>query len=321
MAEYNKGCAVHNRGILASFKTYLSRSRLGEILVTKKLITTKELRFALKQQKETQKPLGQVFMQHSMISRRQLAYILCRQYALRCVAAFVFFAASLTLSTNKKARADLVKDVPAQIKLVSSSGAKFYAKMSSYPALFGTDEKRSGNIAPFTKWTGMFDRFDRELKNSSSRSVIENWQKDLESFKGQSLKAMAKDVNEFVNKTKYIVDSKNWGKSDYWATPVEFLKRGSGDCEDFAIVKYTALRALGVPEERLRLAIVHDNYKNIPHAVLIVYTDEGSYILDNQVKTLASADRPGRYRPIFSINRHAWWLHTAPETTIIASAE
>lgn len=134
------------------------------------------------------------------------------------------------------------------------------------------------------------------------------------------MKDMVRGVNKLVNQTRYIVDQRNWGQSDYWATPVEFLKRG-GDCEDFAIAKYAALKSLGFPEERLRIAIVQDTVKNIPHAVLVAYTNEGAYILDNQIKTLVDAERAGRYRPIYSINRQAWWLHQAPTNTIVASAD
>jgi predicted transglutaminase-like cysteine proteinase len=143
-------------------------------------------------------------------------------------------------------------------------------------------------------------------------------EKRLENFQGLSLKQMADRVNDMMNERPYISDKRNWGQTDYWATPVEFMKRG-GDCEDFAIAKYAALRTLGVPEERLRLAIVQDTQKNIPHAVLVVYTDQGAVLLDNQIKTLVDAERAGRYRPIYSINRQAWWLHSTPDSTRIAS--
>lgn len=133
---------------------------------------------------------------------------------------------------------------------------------------------------------------------------------------------MAESVNAMMNRKKYIVDNKNWGKSDYWATPIEFMARG-GDCEDFAIAKYVALRALGVPEEDLRVAIVHDMKKNIPHAILVVYSEKGALILDNQLPDARPAEQIHHYRPIFSINRQGWWLHTAPkgnENTVVASA-
>lgn len=314
----DKDCSAKCGGILSLFKTYLDRNRLGELLVVRGVISTTQLREALTQQKETKLPLGEIFIRNSLISRRQLTLVLARQQILRLTAAAVFFVASLTGSTGKKARAD-IKDVPAQISLTVAANNAF-SDMATYPALFETAEKRSGNLKPFTKWTGMFTRFERELNNAQDYQLIREWQKDLAAFQGMNLKRMADRVNDLVNESRYILDNKNWGKSDYWATPVEFLKRG-GDCEDFAIAKYTALRTLGVPENRMRVAIVHDKQKNIPHAVLIVYTEQGPYILDNQVKKLVRADKVGRYRPIFSINRTAWWLHTSPTATIVASAQ
>ncbi len=310
----------NNIGVLRKLKLILGRSRLGELLVINGLISPEQLRFALRRQKETNTPLGEIFLESAIISKRQLAFVLGRQYVLRGLAAFILFGASLGAFKGKRAYADPIKDVPATIKMVSAEDALDYRMSGPYPDLFSTDEKRSYNLEPFTKWTSMFKRFERELKNSSSRKLIRAWQQDLESVKGLSIKAMAVHVNNVANKKRYILDKNNWGKSDYWETPIEFLKRG-GDCEDFAIAKYTALRMLGVPEERLRVVIVHDNIKNIPHAVLVVYTETGPYILDNQIKTLVSAGNKGRYRPIFSINRKAWWLHSAKDSTILASAE
>ncbi len=307
---------MSTRGIFKTIKNTLERRRVGELLVSKGLITPTELRSALREQQETSTPLGQVFLQSAVISKRQLRFILCKQAALRTCAALVLFLMSVS-ATTRQANADVIKDIPSQIKLVSASAE--FTRVAAYPAIYGTDEKRSTSMKAFTKWTGMFSRFDRQLKQESSSRVVREWQENLKGFQGQSIKAMANKVNDLVNEKRYITDSKNWGKSDYWATPVEFLQRG-GDCEDFAIMKYTALRSLGVPEERMRVAIVQDLQKNIPHAVLVVYTENGAYILDNQIKRLIDAERGSRYRPIYSINRQAWWLHSAPTATIIASA-
>lgn len=318
MKTYRRGnTTIRKAGFLRNFQNFLRRDRLGELLVMKGLISADQLRDALRLQRETKYQLGQIFIHHNMISRPQLALVLSRQVALRILAGLFFFSFTFTGGIDKSARAG-VKDVPAQIALTSVANASF-GSIDSYPDLFGTAEKRSANISPFTKWTGMFARFDRELQKESNNRIISKWTNDLQDFKDMPLKSMADRVNTMVNGYKYILDKNNWGKSDYWATPVEFLQRG-GDCEDFAIAKYTALRALGVPEERLRVAIVHDNLKNIPHAVLVVYTDQGTYILDNQNDRMVDGDNPGRYRPIFSINRHAWWLHTSESATIVASA-
>ncbi|MCZ8076649.1 MAG: transglutaminase-like cysteine peptidase, partial [Paucibacter sp.] len=55
-------------------------------------------------------------------------------------------------------------------------------------------------------------------------------------------------VNNFVN--KHLVfrdDSEVWGRIDYWATPLESLDKGRGDCEDYAIAKYFSLLNAGTP--------------------------------------------------------------------------
>ena len=158
----------------------------------------------------------------------------------------------------------------------------------------------------------MFDRFNASLNSGGANGEINKFRQDLQALKGMPMNKMVTRVNDMMNAKRYVTDKANYGKTDYWATPVEFFKKG-GDCEDFAIAKYTALRALGVPENRLRIAIVQDLKKNIPHAVLIVYTDQGPMLLDNQIKTAMKADRVSHYKPIFSINQNAWWLHTAPK--------
>ena len=40
-------------------------------------------------------------------------------------------------------------------------------------------------------------------------------------------------------------DTEIWGEPDYWATVLETLGRGAGDCEDFSIAKYVTLKAMG----------------------------------------------------------------------------
>ena len=307
----------HDRGILSGLKIAIQRRRLGELLVIKGLISSQELKSALKEQKEAGMPLGQFFVERSVISKNQLRWLLAKQSALRACAAVIMFMSFSSIS-SKKAKAAEIADIPAKITLASV--ASDFTRVKHFPSLYGTKEKRSTNLKAFTKWSDMFARFERDLSNKKAAAVIQQWREDLGELQGGSIKTMAAKVNDFVNEQRYIVDSKNWGRSDYWATPAEFLQRG-GDCEDFAIAKYAALRAMGVPEERLRVMIVQDTYKDIPHAVLVVYTESGAFILDNQIKTLISTDTGNRYRPIFSINRYAWWLHTKPENrTVVASA-
>lgn len=306
----------NNKGVFSRILSTLHKNRLGELLVHRGLLSPEQLREALGLQKSLNMPLGQVLVEQRIVSRSQIRYTLGRQFVLRCTATAVLGFVTFAGFAQKKARAEL-PDVPAKIAL---SVTDHFTQVAYYPGLFGSDEERSTNLKPFTKWTGMFDRFERDLQRTSSKSELQNWVGKLSQFKGQSLKKMADGVNRMMNEVKYVPDSKNWGQSDYWETPVEFMARG-GDCEDYAISKYVALRALGVPEDRMRVAIVHDMQKNIPHAVLVVYTEDGTVVLDNQNKTLVDGEKLQRYRPIFSINRQAWWLHTAPAKTLLASAQ
>ena len=285
---------MKKNGLFTTVKAYLNKRRLGELMVSAGFITPTELRHALKHQKITGQSLGQILIELNLISRNQLVFTLGRQFVMRSLATCLLFCASLGTSPNKQAHADGIKDIPAEISLVVPAAAySMYGGLSHYPRLWGTSEKRSSDLKAFTKWRGMFKRFEKDLRSGAGRDLMHTLGDDLERLKGLPIKTMAERVNRLINKTDYITDKRNWGKSDYWATPVEFLDRG-GDCEDFAIAKYTALRMLGVPENRVRLVIVHDNLKNIPHAVLVVYTESGAYIMDNQIKTLIDGDNGKR---------------------------
>jgi len=222
-----------------------------------------------------------------------------------------------SMGVSKRAHSAEITDFTPRISLVQNS----FQKASYHPRLFGSTEKKSRSLKAFTKWTSMFTRFNASLNDPAAKGQILKLRQDLAQLEGLPLDKMATRVNSMMNQTQYVTDKRNYGKNDYWATPVEFLTRG-GDCEDFAIAKYTALKALGVPENRLRIAIVQDQQKNIPHAILIVYTDKGAMVLDNQIKTAKNVNNVKHYKPIFSINQNAWWLHTKPDmpVTQIASA-
>lgn len=312
--------SIKKAGLFNRLHALMTRNRLGELLVMNGLLTPHQLQRALAVQKATRNgQLGRILLREQMLSRQDLYTILMQQWTLRCLAAVVTLTLSLSSMGIKPARAGSMKDLPPQVLTLVSAANTAFQPVAGYPALFGSTEKRSYNLSPFTKWTGMFDRFETTMKSSHAEKVMTSWKAELSGLTNQPLEVMAERVNRMMNEVTYIEDSNNWGKSDYWATPVEFFSRG-GDCEDFAIAKYTALRALGVPEERLRVAIVHDKQKNIPHAVLIVYTDTGALMLDNQNQSVINAATYTRYRPIFSINRQAWWLHSQEGRTIMASA-
>jgi predicted transglutaminase-like cysteine proteinase len=63
-----------------------------------------------------------------------------------------------------------------------------------------------------------------------------------------------KAMNVFFNRQiLFRTDQDNWGAVDYWSSPLEFLNRGQGDCEDYAIAKYFSLIAMGVSPAKMRM--------------------------------------------------------------------
>jgi predicted transglutaminase-like cysteine proteinase len=178
---------------------------------------------------------------------------------------------------------------------------------------FSGTEIHSSHIAPFLKWTGVTARMDAEKSSPGA------WSDSKKRLKEMLFRVMIESVNNGVNRLPYKADILLWGVSDYWATPQEFLING-GDCEDFAIAKYAWLRLLGVTEDRLRIAIVHDRIQNMPHAVLILYIDDKAMILDNQVREIRDSHATKRYRMIYSINRTGWWLPRASKSLTVKAA-
>ena len=110
-------------------------------------------------------------------------------------------------------------------------------------------------------------------------------------------------LNRAVNMSiKPASDWLQYGSADYWASPLQTLGSGAGDCEDYAILKYVALRAAGVDVDDLRLVIVQDDKRRTEHAVLAVRYEQKWLILDNLTMTIITAENVRGYRPLFALN-------------------
>ncbi len=110
-------------------------------------------------------------------------------------------------------------------------------------------------------------------------------------------------LNRAVNMSvKPASDWAQYGDADYWASPLQTLSSGSGDCEDYAIVKYAALRALGIQADDLRLVIVEDDKRRTEHAVVAVLYEQQWLILDNLTMAIVTAEDARNYRPLFVLN-------------------
>ena len=123
-------------------------------------------------------------------------------------------------------------------------------------------------------------------------------------------------VNTFFNKNiRFGTDPEVWEQEDYWATPLETLGRGAGDCEDFVIAKYFSLLVLGVPEPKLRFVYVRALLQQghavrvEPHMVLAYYKSPGAdpLVLDNLASTIAIASQRSDLTPVYSFNKEGYF--------------
>ncbi|WP_204352645.1 transglutaminase-like cysteine peptidase [Salinicola halophilus] len=145
---------------------------------------------------------------------------------------------------------------------------------------------------------------------------MQQWPTLVERLRGQPIEVQLAGVNAFFNQLRFVDDVDVWHVEDYWATPLEFLGVGAGDCEDFAMAKYLTLIELGVADETLRLHYV----KYIPfdqfHMVVTWTSSPGAQplVLDNIVKSIEPASARNDLTPIYSFNTSHLWISKLGDT-------
>lgn len=146
---------------------------------------------------------------------------------------------------------------------------------------------------------------------ADAQQRINAWQQLLITLRNADEQTQLRAVNLFFNtQLHYAEDSEVWHSVDYWATPVESLRKGEADCEDYAIAKYFTLRQLGVPEEKLRITYVKALSYNRAHMVLTWYAapDAIPLVLDSLTDTLSPATQRTDLLPVYSFNNSGLWL-------------
>lgn len=168
-----------------------------------------------------------------------------------------------------------------------------------------------------------FDRMQSVLTQRfgpAARESFLDWLKLLQGSADQTAPAQLRRVNDFYNRRiRFGDDQPIWGQSDYWATPMETLGKGAGDCEDFAIAKYFTLLLLNIPDEKLRLIYVQARLGGVnssitqAHMVLAYYPSPEAepLILDNLIDDLLPASRRPDLQPVFSFNSQGLWQGTS----------
>lgn len=150
--------------------------------------------------------------------------------------------------------------------------------------------------------------------SANARKRVESWQALIESSQSLSDTEKLEKVNQFFNsKVMFVNDIAVWGKEDYWATPLEFLSKGAGDCEDYSIAKYFTLKELGMDEQKLRITYVKAVKLNQAHMVLTYFENKRAIplVLDNLDIEIKPANLRKDLVPVYSFNGKGLWLAKA----------
>jgi len=208
---------------------------------------------------------------------------------------------------------------------------------------------RSLQINRHSRWLGMaaltlvaisqpaanLPNFERIIQTAQQRygaravQTVNQWQDLIQAVQSQPEAEQVRRINEFFNRRiAYGEDIEIWKQNDFWATPLETMGRGAGDCEDYSIAKYFSLRFLGVPNQKLRITYVKAKIGGLnsditqAHMVLGYYPDPAAepLILDNLITDLRPASRRPDLSPVFSFNSEGLWVGDAAQTNPAGSA-
>lgn len=148
----------------------------------------------------------------------------------------------------------------------------------------------------------------------AAQQRIDQWAVFLKNPPQGTIKEKLNKVNQFFNQRLLFRDDVVvWGQEDYWATPIESLRKGEGDCEDYAIAKYLTLREIGVPASQLRITYVKALKLNRAHMVVTWYStpDAIPLVLDNLNTAILPATQRPDLLPVYAFNSQGLWLPKA----------
>lgn len=211
-------------------------------------------------------------------------------------------------------------DGPANLQADPQANMQFAAlapvEAASPPALAAPDYGPFGTIAAHSgamsaKWRGLQPAMQLEAR------ILELCRSDrmlcpqaaarfmaiVETARNRSGRARIGEINRAINLAiRPASDAARYQVADVWTTPLTTFATGTGDCEDYAIAKYVALREAGLAPEDLRIVILRDASINQDHAVTAARVDGQWLILDNRHMTLLTDSESGNMTPLVALD-------------------
>ncbi len=179
------------------------------------------------------------------------------------------------------------------------------------------------------KWQGVASRLDDErVQLALCDGDRENCASDaalqllsiVDAGRQREGRARLGEINRAINLAiRPMSDLAQFGQEDVWSTPLVTFYRGAGDCEDYAIAKFVALRMAGIAAEDLRIVVLADVIRGEGHAVAAVRLDGRWLILDNRRMAMVEDMAFRNYRPLFVIGQSGVMKYS--DAPLLASSE
>lgn len=176
---------------------------------------------------------------------------------------------------------------------------------------------RSATILPddnalSEKWRGVARQIDDEMlvlalceedRSKCTSPAATRFLAIVEAGKAKDGRARAGEINRAINlAVRPGDDLALYGETDVWRAPLAFLTTGAGDCEDYAIAKFVALRAAGVASRDLRIVILRDTLRQEDHAVTSIRLDGRWWLLDNRRMAMVEDVQLLNHQPLFVLD-------------------
>jgi predicted transglutaminase-like cysteine proteinase len=121
------------------------------------------------------------------------------------------------------------------------------------------------------------------------------------------------EINRAINLAIHpMTDLAQYGQIDVWSSPLDTFAHAAGDCEDYAIAKYVALRLAGVSADDLRLVVMRDTVRGDGHAVAAARLDGHWLMLDNNRMAMVEDADMRNYRPLFVLDERGVMRYEMP---------
>jgi predicted transglutaminase-like cysteine proteinase len=191
-----------------------------------------------------------------------------------------------------------------------SPGAMDLIRKSAEPfGLFAT-RLSGGNLSE--KWTGV----ERRLEDDMVQLALCDGDRErcvspaalqflaiVDTARTREGRARFGEINRAINLAiRPMSDMAQYGQIDVWSPPLDTFATGAGDCEDYAIAKFVALRMAGVSTEDIRLVVLRDLLRGEDHAVVLARLDGHWLTLDNTRMAMIEDIDVRNHRPLFVLD-------------------